>query len=78
MMIASFIALLVGVFIIFNTFSIAVNQRWKEIGILRAIGVERQEHSGDVSGRGAGDGGDWQFGLGSRWAICPRGRRGAG
>lgn len=42
MMIASFIALLVGVFIIFNTFSIAVNQRWKEIGILRAIGVERR------------------------------------
>ncbi len=42
MMIASFIALLVGVFIIFNTFNIAVNQRWKEIGILRAIGVERR------------------------------------
>ncbi|MEY4167693.1 MAG: hypothetical protein RIR52_1517 [Acidobacteriota bacterium] len=42
MLIASFIALLVGVFIIFNTFSIAVNQRWKEIGILRAIGVERR------------------------------------
>jgi putative ABC transport system permease protein len=28
-------------FIIFNTFSISVNQRWKEIGVLRAIGVER-------------------------------------
>jgi putative ABC transport system permease protein len=42
MLVASFIALLVGVFIIFNTFSIAVNQRWKEIGILRAIGVERR------------------------------------
>lgn len=41
MMITSFIALLVGVFIIFNSFSIAVNQRWKEIGILRALGVER-------------------------------------
>lgn len=39
--IASFIALLVGVFIIFNTFSISVNQRWKEIGVLRALGVER-------------------------------------
>ncbi|MFN7944814.1 MAG: FtsX-like permease family protein [Blastocatellia bacterium] len=39
--VASFIALLVGVFIIFNTFSISVNQRWKEIGILRALGVER-------------------------------------
>ncbi len=42
MTLASFIALLVGVFIIFNTFSISVNQRWKEIGILRALGVERR------------------------------------
>ena len=40
MMISSFIALLVGVYIIFNSFTIAVNQRWKEIGILRAVGVE--------------------------------------
>jgi putative ABC transport system permease protein len=42
MLIASFIALLVGVFIIFNTFNISVSQRWKEIGVLRAIGVERR------------------------------------
>jgi putative ABC transport system permease protein len=42
MSITSFIALLVGVYIIFNSFTIAVNQRWKEIGILRAIGVERR------------------------------------
>jgi len=42
MTIASFIALLVGVFIIFNTFSISVNQRWREIGVLRAIGVEQR------------------------------------
>ncbi|MEP7270782.1 MAG: FtsX-like permease family protein [Acidobacteriota bacterium] len=42
MTIASFIALLVGVFIIFNTFSISVNQRWREIGVLRALGVERK------------------------------------
>ncbi len=41
MTVASFVALMVGVFIIFNTFSISVNQRWKEIGILRALGVER-------------------------------------
>ncbi len=41
MTVTTFIALLVGVFIIFNTFSISVNQRWKEIGILRALGVER-------------------------------------
>lgn len=37
----SFLALTIGVFIIFNSFSISVNQRWKEIGILRALGVER-------------------------------------
>jgi putative ABC transport system permease protein len=42
MLITSFIALLVGVYIIFNSFTIAVNQRWKEIGILRAVGVERR------------------------------------
>ena len=41
MLVTSFIALLVGLFIIFNFFMISVNQRWKEIGILRAVGVER-------------------------------------
>ena len=40
--ITSFTALLVGIYIIFNSFTIAVNQRWKEIGILRAVGVERR------------------------------------
>jgi putative ABC transport system permease protein len=40
MQITSFIAILVGLYIIFNSFTIAVNQRWKEIGVLRAIGVE--------------------------------------
>ncbi|MBO0726797.1 MAG: ABC transporter permease, partial [Blastocatellia bacterium] len=42
MTLTSLIALLVGMFIIFNTFSVSVNQRWKEIGVLRAIGVERK------------------------------------
>ncbi|HEV7967837.1 MAG TPA: FtsX-like permease family protein [Candidatus Acidoferrales bacterium] len=40
-LITSFVALLVGVYIILNSFTIAVNQRWKEIGILRAVGVEQ-------------------------------------
>jgi putative ABC transport system permease protein len=40
--VTSFTALLVGIYIIFNSFTIAVNQRWKEIGILRAVGVERR------------------------------------
>lgn len=38
----SFLALTIGVFIIFNSFSISVSQRWKEIGVLRAIGVSRR------------------------------------
>ncbi|HEX8098023.1 MAG TPA: ABC transporter permease, partial [Pyrinomonadaceae bacterium] len=38
--ITSFLALTIGVFIIFNSFSISVSQRWKEIGVLRAVGVE--------------------------------------
>jgi putative ABC transport system permease protein len=45
MTITSFISLLVGFFIIFNSFTISVNQRWKEIGILRALGVERKNVS---------------------------------
>jgi putative ABC transport system permease protein len=40
MLITSFVALLVGLYIIFNSFLINVNQRWKEIGVLRAIGLE--------------------------------------
>ncbi|NNE67261.1 MAG: FtsX-like permease family protein [Pyrinomonadaceae bacterium] len=36
----SFLALVISVFIIFNSFYISVSQRWKEIGILRALGVE--------------------------------------
>ncbi len=40
-LITSYVALLVGIYIIFNSFTIAVNQRWKEIGILRAVGVEQ-------------------------------------
>lgn len=36
----SLLTLTVGVFIIFNSLSVSVNQRWKEIGVLRAVGVE--------------------------------------
>jgi len=41
--IVSFLALTIGVFIIFNSFGISVNQRWKEIGILRSLGVGRSQ-----------------------------------
>ena len=40
MLVTSFVALLVGLYIIFNSFLINVNQRWKEIGVLRAVGLE--------------------------------------
>ncbi|MGE3467203.1 MAG: FtsX-like permease family protein, partial [Pyrinomonadaceae bacterium] len=40
--IMSILALTIGVFIIFNSFSISVNQRWKEIAVLRSLGVERR------------------------------------
>ncbi|MEP6848090.1 MAG: FtsX-like permease family protein [Acidobacteriota bacterium] len=39
--IMSFLAFIICAFLIFNSFSISLNQRWKEIGILRAIGVTR-------------------------------------
>jgi putative ABC transport system permease protein len=39
--IMSFLALTIGVFIIFNSFSISLNQRWKQIGVLRALGITR-------------------------------------
>jgi putative ABC transport system permease protein len=39
----AFIALFVGAFIIFNTFSIIVAQRTKEVALLRAIGASRRQ-----------------------------------
>lgn len=40
LLIMSLLAVAVGVFIIFNSMSVSVNQRWKEIGVLRSLGVE--------------------------------------
>jgi putative ABC transport system permease protein len=43
MMIFAFIALFVGSFIIYNTFSIVVAQRTKEMALLRALGASRKQ-----------------------------------
>ncbi len=62
----SFVALLVGIYIIFNSFTIAVNQRWKEIGILRAIGVEQ----GNISRMFLGEAlACWACSVRSSWAL---------
>ncbi|MGE3956857.1 MAG: FtsX-like permease family protein [Vicinamibacterales bacterium] len=41
--ISSLLALVIGMFIIYNSFSIAVTQRRSEIGILRALGATRRQ-----------------------------------
>jgi putative ABC transport system permease protein len=43
MSISSMFALIVGMFIIYNSFSIAVSHRRSEIGILRALGASRSQ-----------------------------------
>jgi putative ABC transport system permease protein len=48
MLIFAVIALLVGSFIIFNTFSITVAQRTRENGLLRALGASRRQVLGSV------------------------------
>ena len=48
MMIFAVIALLVGAFMIFNTFSITVAQRTRENGLLRALGASKRQILGGV------------------------------
>jgi putative ABC transport system permease protein len=48
MLIFAIVALLVGAFMIFNTFSITVAQRTRENGLLRALGASRRQVLGSV------------------------------
>ena len=72
MNVSSVFALFIGMFIIYNSFSIAVTQRRSEIGILRALGAPRRQIrnlfliESAVSGL-----------LGSIAGIAPRHRHGA-
>ena len=43
MLVFAVVALLVGAFMIFNTFSITVAQRTRENGLLRALGAGRRQ-----------------------------------
>ena len=43
LMVFALVALFVGAFLIFNTFSILVAQRTREIGLLRAVGASRRQ-----------------------------------
>jgi putative ABC transport system permease protein len=48
LLIFAYVALLVGAFIIFNTFSITVAQRTREFGLLRTLGCSRGQIMGSV------------------------------
>ena len=48
----SYIALLVGLFLVYNSVSVSVITRHQEIGMLRTVGASRRTVPGDVPGRG--------------------------
>ena len=50
LLIFAFIALFVGSFVIFNTFSITVAQRLRELALLRAVGASRRQVTASVLG----------------------------
>ena len=50
LMVFAFIALFVGSFVIFNTFSIVVAQRMRELALLRAVGASRKQVMSSVLG----------------------------
>ena len=50
LLVFAYVALFVGAFIIFNTFSITVAQRTRELGLLRAMGASRRQVLASVIG----------------------------
>jgi putative ABC transport system permease protein len=56
LLIFAFIALLVGSFTIFNTFSITVGQRTRELALLRVVGASRRQLFRSVLGEAAATG----------------------
>jgi len=50
LLVFAYVALFVGAFIIFNTFSITVAQRTREFGLLRTLGASRRQVMGSVVG----------------------------
>ena len=53
LLIFAFIALFVGAFTIFNTFSITVGQRTRELALLRVVGASRRQVFGSMLGEAA-------------------------
>lgn len=54
LLVFGFIALFVGAFVIFNTFSILIGQRTRELALLRAVGAGRGQVTGSVLGEAIG------------------------
>jgi len=52
LLVFAYVALVVGAFIIFNTFSITVAQRTREFGLLRTLGASRGQIMGSVVAEG--------------------------
>jgi len=72
LLIFAYVALFVGAFIIFNTFSITVAQRTREFGLLRTLGATRGQVVRSVVAEGAMLGfGGALLGLGAGFALAP-------
>ena len=67
LLVFAYVALVVGAFIIFNTFSITVAQRMREFGLLRTLGASRMQIMRSVVEEGL------LLGSRDRWSGCSAG-----